>query len=313
MLVCLKIPLVDRDHHSAALAFGQVGNAQILLFKRNLGIQQHNNDFGEFYRPQAVTDAEFFQLFLNFRFFAHTGGVKDPHRYVIPDSTQGNRVTGDASFGAGQQTVLSHDLIDQRRLTRVRPTDNSHLQRLGIGWDRHRRVFVPQFGFLFGQIHICVGLISLGTLGEAVGDRHELQIKIVQPFAVFRGQADRLSQTEVISLDHTGIRSFAFGFVRRKNNMRRFLAQNVGKDQIRGGHPHACIDHEQTDVCHIHRAFGQTAHPALKAVIRHFFQPCGVNNGETQIRQPRSAFAQVACHTGLIINQSQLFADKAVE
>ena len=187
------------------------------------------------------------------------------------------------------------------------------MQWLGVGRNWNGRVFVTQFGFLFCQIHICVGYIGLSALSEPIGDRHKLRIKIVQPLAMFSRQADRVTKPKAIRFDHTGIGGFAFGFVGCQNDMSRFFAQDISKHQIRRGHADPGIDHEQADICHIHSAFGQTAHAALKAVIRHFFKPSGVNHRETQVCQACCAFAQVACYTRLIINQCQLFADKAVE
>ena len=138
-------------------------------------------------------------------------------------------------------------------------------------------------------------------------------IKIIQPFTVFCRQANWLSKTKRIGLDHARISGAAFALVGGQNDIVGPLAQDIGKHQIGRSHPVASINHEQTDIGHINRAFGQTAHTALQTVVRHIFQTRRIHNGKPQIRQPRFTFAQVARHARLVIDQRQSLADKAVE
>ena len=91
------------------------------------------------------------------------------------------------------------------------------------------------------------------------------------------------------------------------------FTQNIRKHQIRWGYSDARIHHEQANVSHIDSAFGQAAHPALQTVVCDVFQPGRVNNCKTQICQTRSTLAQIACDTGLIVDQRQTLANQAVE
>ena len=313
LFVGLKIPFVHRNHNGTAFAFGQIGDAQVLLFKGDIRIQQNHHNLGEFHRTQTVADAQLFELFLHLGAFTHPGGVKDPHRHVEPVGLQRNRITGDPRFRSGEQAILAHNLVDQGGFTRVRTPYDGHLQGLGLGGDGHGCLFVAQFGFFLGQVHICFRRIGLRPLGETVGDWHQMGVKVVQPLAVFGRQADRFAKAKAVGLDHTGVGGFALCLVGGQNDMGGFLAQDIGKDQIRRRDTHAGVDHEQADVRHIHGTFGQAAHPALQTVVGDFFKSGGIHHSESQVGKPRRAFAQIARHTGLIIDQRQLFTDKTVE
>jgi hypothetical protein len=70
---------------------------------------------------------------------------------------------------------------------------------------------------------------------------------------------------------------------------------------------------EQAYIGHIHGAFRQAAHASLQAVIGDFLQARSVDHGESQVPQTRRALAQVAGHTGLVIDQRKAFAHKAVK
>jgi len=126
-------------------------------------------------------------------------------------------------------------------------------------------------------------------------------------------EANGLAQPQPPGLDHPGIGGRALGLVRRKDHVIRPLAQNLGENLIHRRHPGARVDHEEADIGHLDRALGQPPHPAFKAVIGGILQPRRVDHRKAQIAQPRVALAQVAGHTGLVIDQRQALAHKAVE
>ena len=138
-------------------------------------------------------------------------------------------------------------------------------------------------------------------------------VQIVDAFAMFGRKPHRVAQTQRIGLQRAGIACLAFGFVHADDDAGILLAQDFGKDLIGGGDTDPAVDQEQTDIGHVDRTFGQTAHPALKAVVGDIFQPCRVDHGKAQIENPGVAFAQVAGDAGLVIDQRHLAPDKAVE
>ena len=130
---------------------------------------------------------------------------------------------------------------------------------------------------------------------------------------MFGGDAQRLAQPQFPGLDHAGIGGGAFGLVGGEDHVGGAFAQDFGKDPVGGRQPGAGVDDEEADVGHVHRAFGQLAHPALQAFVGGLFQTGGVDHGEAQIAQPGLALAQVAGHAGLVVDQRQPLADEPVE
>ncbi len=224
---------------------------------------------------------------------------------------QADGIARDSCFGTGQQAVFAKDLVDQGRLARIGAANDCHLQWFFPGW--HWRVGQFAVFVVLVNINIRFRRVLIRLLGHFIGNRHQLRIQVVQTFAMLSAQADRFAQAQRKRLDHPCISGRPFGLVCRQQNMGRAFAQNVGKHLVCWSHPGTGIDHEQADICHIDRAFCQTSHPTLQAVIRHVFQTCGIDHGEPQIAQTRIAFAQVARHARLVIDQSQSFANKAIE
>ena len=130
---------------------------------------------------------------------------------------------------------------------------------------------------------------------------------------MFGRQPHRLAQTQGIGLQSARVACLALGLVDAQDHPRRFLAQDLGKNLVRRCHPHAAINQEEADIGHIHRAFGQAPHPALKAVVGDLLKPRRVNHGEAQVKKLGIPLAQIACHAGLVIHQCQLAAHKPIE
>ena len=97
----LDIPFIDGDHHGAAFALGQIGDAQVLLFKRNSCVQQNHDHFGKFHRPQPIADRQFFDLILNLCLFAHASRVEHPHWDALPVNLQRYGIAGDPCLWTG--------------------------------------------------------------------------------------------------------------------------------------------------------------------------------------------------------------------
>ena len=83
-LVLDEIPFVEADHHRPALAFGEVGQRQILLLERDRRIQQQDDDFGEAHCTQGVGDRELFELLDDARAPAQAGGVEELDPPIAP-------------------------------------------------------------------------------------------------------------------------------------------------------------------------------------------------------------------------------------
>ena len=207
---------------------------------------------------------------------------------------------------------MAENFVDQRRFARVRATDYCNLQGF-CHCGAVREGVSLQFGFVFGDIQINKRRVSFGTFGERLRHRAQQVIKIIKAFTVFGGKPQRLAQTQRPRIQSTCVGSRSFGLVYAQNNPRAFAAQDIGKHQIVGGDTGAPVDQEQADIGHINGALGQAAHTSLQTVISDVFQARRINHGETQIEQFGIAFAQIARHTGLIIDQRQFSPHEAVE
>ena len=311
LLFALKIPFVDRHHHGATLGLGEIGDAQVLHFKRNIDIQQHHDDLGKAHGTDAIGHRQLFQLVGNPRLFAHAGGVENLDRRVHPRGAHRDGIPRDARFRPGQQPVRTQYLVDQRRFSRVRTTDHRNLQRLLVAggkviFNLGRRLF-------FGQIDIDQRRVFRLTRGKLGLKGLEHMVKVIDPLTVFRRQPQRLAQTQRPAFQRSGIARAALGLVDPQDHPGAFLAQDIGKHFVGWRDTDPPVDQEQTDIGHLNGALGQAAHPALQAVIGDVFQTRGVDHGKAQIKDLAVAFAQIARHPRLIIDQRQFAPDKAVE
>ncbi len=130
---------------------------------------------------------------------------------------------------------------------------------------------------------------------------------------MFGRKTDRLAQSQPVGFDHAGIGGASLGLVRGEDHVGGTLAQDAGEELVIRGDPGAGVDHEETDVGHVHRPLGEPPHPALQAVVGGILEAGGVDHGEAQVAQPRLAFAQVAGHARLVVDKGQPFAHEAVE
>lgn len=132
-----QIPFVECDDRCPAFTDDEIGNLQILLFKRDRRIEHDDDDFRKTDRTQAVSNRKLFELFLHARLAAQTGSIEQLDLAATPFPIHRDRVTGDACFRSGQQAVFAEHRIDERRLASVGSADNGDPQRLGriIGRD----------------------------------------------------------------------------------------------------------------------------------------------------------------------------------
>ncbi len=244
---------------------------------------------------------------LDFCLFAHAGCVKNPEILPFPFGIDRNGVTGDASLGAGQQTVLAKDFVDQGRFSGIRAANHGNLQRFIAGDFKGDALFVH----IIRDINIRDRLIRLP--GKFSVDRAQNMIEFVHAFAMFSRQAQWFTKTKVEGVIKPLIRSFALGFVDPQNHPTRTFAQNSGQHLIGRGHPDTPVDQEQADIGHVDRTFRQRPHAALQAVVSGFFQTGGVNHCETQIAKARGPLAQITGHARSIINQRQFLFNHTVE
>ena len=96
-----QVPFVDRNNNGAPFPLDKVGNPDVLLLERGLRVNDHDDDFGETDRIERVGHRELFQLLLDARTAAQPGGVMYAEVAAPPIQIDGNRIAGNAGFGAG--------------------------------------------------------------------------------------------------------------------------------------------------------------------------------------------------------------------
>ena len=139
-LTFAQVPFAHADHQRAALALDQIGDAQILLLERLLGIHQQHHHFGEADGVERVGDRELLELLLDLRAAAHARGVVEAEGAALPVEIDRDGVARDAGLRPGEQALLAEQAVDQRRLAGVGPADHGDA-------DRPRRIVVRRLVF----------------------------------------------------------------------------------------------------------------------------------------------------------------------
>ena len=117
-------------NNRAAFAFGQIGNTQILLFKRDRSVQQNYDYFGEFYGPQTIPDAQLSPAFPCTLAFLRMPAVSKIRIGTAGPSAPAHSIRSEIASrvipasGPVSKPFFAKDFVDQRRFCREfgRPT-----------------------------------------------------------------------------------------------------------------------------------------------------------------------------------------------
>lgn len=161
LLVAFQIPFVHRNDDRAALGLGKIGNPQVLLFERDLHVQQHDNNLGKAHGAQTVGDRQLLRFVADPRLL-RIPAVSKIRVGVEPRAANRDRVTGDARLPVA--VVLTDDLVDQRRFSGVRAPDDL-ADAAGAARSACGRLFIRfKLGLFLGQVHID----DAGVLGRTL-------------------------------------------------------------------------------------------------------------------------------------------------
>ena len=169
------------------------------------------------------------------------------------------RVAGDAGLGAGQQTILAEDMVDERRLARVRPAQHGDAQGLGE---------IELAAVLFFAQDQRLGLVLLVRV-EARGGRQDFDQRVVefaQALAMLGGEGDRLAKAETEHLVDARLPRGAFRLVGDDDDRLVGAAHRLREMLVGGGEPGARVDHEQDRV-----AIDEALLPSARACARRAF------------------------------------------
>ena len=167
----------------------------------------------------------------------------------------------------------------------------------------------------------CIGaaitvIRSFGVLDRLfIGINARLQrgIEIFHPFPVFSRYRERVTKTKAICLVNRILAHAPFGLVAKQNHIRTPPAQNVSNFGIKRRKARPGIQHEQAGICHVDAALCQLPHPSGQRVVRGTFEARRIDDLKFQVTKTPRTFAQIARDAGLVIDQGEFLADKAIE
>ena len=222
----------------------------------------------------------------------------------MPVDGHANRVAGDARLRPGQQPLLSEKRVQERRLARVWPADDSDADWLG-------RIEVTAVFFFEGTPRediILRRFLGFGGLRQGFAQRG---VKVGEPLPVFGRQSDGVAEIE--SFVGTREPNPALGLIGNQNGGLAGPAYEAGEMPVRGHEADAAVGHEHDRIRLGHSRFGLRAHASIEGFSLPLVEPGRVDDGEAEVAEPGIAFAPVACHAGQVIDQRQLLADQPVE
>ena len=107
---------------------GDAGNLCVLLRHTLSCINDQNNHIRTFHGRYGTNDTVAFQILFDLAFTAQSGGInKDILRFVVYDLGI-DRITGSTRNVGNDHAVLAQQLINNRRLSYVRLTDDGYLR-----------------------------------------------------------------------------------------------------------------------------------------------------------------------------------------
>ncbi len=282
-----EIPPGEGDDDGAALLLDEVGDLEVLLLEGLAGIDGEDHHLGEANGAQRIADGELLQLRLDARLATKAGGIEQAERLAAPGPVDGDGVTGDAGFRAGQQPLLAEDTVDQRRLADVRPADDSDAER-----------WASALPFGFGRL-------------RQVG-RQRLQ-KVAHALAVLGRDGNGIAEAKGVGLEQAGVGGGPFGLVGGEHQRDTGGAQEVGEAAVERRQPDAGVHQEQDGIGGLHRRLGLRGHAGGEAAGGRLVKAGGVDGDKAQVAEAGLALAAVAGDTRRVIDQRHAMADKAVE
>ena len=123
----------------------------------------------------------------------------------------------------------------------------------------------------------------------------------------------RLAKTERIGFQRARCAGAALALVGDQDRRLAGAAHQIGESAIGRRRAIARIDQKEHDIGLRQGRSRLRLHPPRKGFALGVFEACGIDHLERKIAEPALAFAAVARHAGLIVDQRQPPPDQAVE
>ena len=126
-------------------------------------------------------------------------------------------------------------------------------------------------------------------------------------------ERDRIAEAEPEGLVGLQVAGPALGLVGQQDHGLARPAHEVGEVPVVRGHADARVDDEQDRVGISQRLLGLRAHASGQGRRFGLLESGRVDDREAEVAEARLAFAAVARHAGLVVDQRELLADEPVE
>ena len=125
--------------------------------------------------------------------------------------------------------------------------------------------------------------------------------------------SDRLAKTKRIGFQRARCAGAALALVGDQDRRLAGAAHQIGESAIGRRGAIARIDQKQHDIGLRQSRTRLRLHPPRQGFALGVFEACGIDHLERKIAEPALAFAAVARHAGLVVDQRQPPPDQAVE
>ena len=122
-----QIPLVDDNNAGLACFMGHTGHLSILLGDTFGGVDHDEAHIGTLNGHGSTEHAVLLNIFFHLGLLTDAGGINEHKLALVVFKTGVNGVACGACHIGDDHTLLTKDLIDQRRLARVRLANDGHL------------------------------------------------------------------------------------------------------------------------------------------------------------------------------------------
>ena len=281
----------------------EIGDGEILVLDRALGIDQQHHDLGEADRANAVARAqELLGCLRHPGFAAQTGRIEEAHLAPRPFEVAGDRVARQPRLGSRDHALLAEEGVDQRRLAGVGAPDDGNA-------DGPRRT----------SLKAGIGLRLVRRLAALPDDRLQAQRRqhigheVDQAFAVLGRDGDRLAEAQLESGVEARLPYAPLALIGDDDNRAPRGAHELGEHLVARRHAFARIDQEQHEIGLGERRLGLLAHalgdrPAFCLLeARRIDDRDGVAG---EIRLARAAVARQPRHIG---DEGRALARQTVE
>ena len=280
------IPLIECQDHRTTRINHSLHDTHILLRDRLGNIQQHHGNLRTLQSSLSTQRRVELRTLSHVLATANTRGIHKTPGVAAQLNNLVNRVTSRTGQVVHHGTLRTSQLVQQRRLTHVRATHQSHTTR-------------------------ATQRLRLSELRVLRHDLKNLVQSIRQATAVQTRHRERLTHTQRPEVINLRLQVSVVNLISNQNDRLLHAAQHTHNLLVRSGHTHAGIHHQDHNIGLLHSNLSLLSNLSINtASVR--LPTTGINQGEA-LTQPLSLIGHaVTSHTRLILNHRFTAAQNTV-